>query len=659
MLNLLELFARWSVLPLGVIQVGAHDGNEVTTYLALGANVLCVEANPTVYNRLVARVGHLEGVRTVQCAVGDHDGTATFRITSSDQSSSLLPLKKHSELYPQIVEIAQLQVPLYRLDTLLTHLQVDRTRYNILHMDIQGAELLALRGAEETLQYIDAISTEINYEELYDGCALITDMDRFLEVRGFTRVATVTPYDPSWGDALYVRRPRLTFATLGRLGRFGNQIFQYAYLKIYAKLHNLQVETPTWIGQTLFGHHDPPVIRNLPAIFEWEEVIGRYSGTFDFAGEPPLTNLDLRGYFQFPTRHYAPHKEYFRSLFEPTLALHAQLQPALARLRAGGRTIVGLHLRRGDYGYGYFFLAPNAWYRQWLELLWPTLDNPVLFIASDRADEVQGEFADFKPLIARDLGVEMEEADFYPDFYLLSQCDCVAISNSTFSFAACMLNQHGTIFMRPSLEANGLLPFDPWDSEPLLRGMEVLPSGEVAPRTISFSQEMLPPHDRYWANSFFRFLSDFSGIDSLATPLPCMLQQANVLFFPDWSSPQTLLQQLASVLLPFETLLQQLELKAAKTLLLIDTAGVQFSEAEQVIATVVENLILNAGLKLSGGLQIRPLPYLTAAQWRMLVPQLHASITSGAFGMSASYSAGTLLLRTLSLDPSDLSQSQI
>jgi hypothetical protein len=80
-------------------------------------------------------------------------------------------------------------------------------------MDIQGAELLALQGAVETLQSIDAINTEINYEELYEGCALVHQLDDFLAHQGFTRVATVTPYHPSWGDAFYVRNDRLSYET--------------------------------------------------------------------------------------------------------------------------------------------------------------------------------------------------------------------------------------------------------------------------------------------------------------------------------------------------------------------------------------------------------------------------------------------------------------
>ncbi|MFA7388245.1 MAG: glycosyltransferase, partial [Thiohalobacteraceae bacterium] len=84
-------------------------------------------------------------------------------------------------------------------------------------------------------------------------------------------------------------------------------------------------------------------------------------------------------------------------------------------------------------------------------------------------DEVLADFADYRPVTARDLGVSVPGAEFYSDFHVLSQCDHVAISNSSFSFAACMLNEQGRSFMRPDLKVGRLVEFDPWNSEPLQR----------------------------------------------------------------------------------------------------------------------------------------------------------------------------------------------
>jgi FkbM family methyltransferase len=469
LLDLQQLCVKHSVVPRGIIHIGAHEGKEIATYQMMGVErVLFVEANPAVFERLQTNMAGFLNVLAVNCAISNINGTSTLHVTSMDQSSSILPLKEHQKIYPQIKEVERVVVESRTLDTLLEELQVNPADFNILNIDIQGAELLALQGATNLLKHIEAINTEVNYEELYEGCALIDQIDDFLETCGFDRTATATPYHPSWGDAFYVKKPVIAMSTLGRNGRFANQIFQYAFLAIYAKEHSLRVETPAWIGQYLFGCNDSPISQELPVVSE--ETNNLLEARIPHAKET-FKNVDFWGYFQYHTKYYAAHKEYFRSLFKPVPAIATKMKEALdcLRSRARGKTIVGLHLRRGDYGYSDFFIAPSEWYREWLKGLWETLDEPILFIASDEPEKVLSDFEEYNPITTKDLGLELAQAEFYPDFYLLSQCDIVAISNSSFSFAACMLNETGKSFFRPHLSAEKLIPFDPWNSEPMLR----------------------------------------------------------------------------------------------------------------------------------------------------------------------------------------------
>jgi len=467
LLDLQQLCGKHSVAPRGIIHIAAHEGKEIARYREMGVqSVLFVEANPVVFERLKTNIAGFPHVLAVNCAVSNINGTSTLYVNSMDQSSSILPLKEHQKFYPEIKEVERVVVESRTLDTLLEELQINPADFNILNIDIQGAELLALQGATNVLRYIEAINTEVNYEELYEGCALIDEIDDFLEMCGFDRVATTTPFHPSWGDAFYVKKPAVTMSTLGRNGRFANQIFQYAFLKIYAKEHNLKVETPAWIGQYLFGCNDSPISQELPVV---TELTNKLSAASIANAKEIFKNVNFWGYFQYHTKYYKPHQEYFRSLFKPVGEIETKMKEAIARLRSRGKTIVGLHLRRGDYGYEDFFIAPSEWYKEWLKGLWETLDEPILFIASDEPEKVLSDFEEYNPIAAKDLGLELPQAEFYPDFYLLSQCDIVAISNSSFSFAACMLNETGKFFFRPHLSAEKLIPFDPWDSEPILQ----------------------------------------------------------------------------------------------------------------------------------------------------------------------------------------------
>ena len=478
MLDLNELCINYHIEPLGVIHIGAHEGQEIDEYLAMNVQkMLLIEANPDVYDRLKNKLKNYDSdrIEAINFAISNYDGKASLRVTSSDQSSSLLPLKLHSQIYPQITEDKQIEVTCKQLDSLLQEDYFDATQYNLLNIDIQGAEMMALQGAKTTLKHIEAINIEVNYVELYEGCVLVHELDSFLREYGFERVATISPYHQSWGDAFYVKKSIVTMFTIGKNGRFANQIFQYAFLRIYAKNHDLRIATSEWIGQVIFGHNDESEIytsHQLSIVSDLDNGNEALALSMLPEAETPYTNVDFVGYFQYHTKYYYHHKDFFQSLFQPIPSIACQVELALERLRSFGKTIISIHLRRGDYGSGIFFRAPTQWYRDWLEGFWDTLEDPVLFIASDDIDDVIADFADYMPITSKDLDIDVETMqllDFYLDFYLLSHCDVVAISNSSFSFAACMLNKISKFFFRPHLPSQKLIPFDPWNSDILLK----------------------------------------------------------------------------------------------------------------------------------------------------------------------------------------------
>ena len=331
--------------------------------------------------------------------------------------------------------------------------------------------------------------------------------------RIFSLGAVVPPVHPHVKPTEpYDGPPVITMTGFGELGRWGNQILQYAFLRILADKAHAHIQVPRWVGAALFDLHDQPVQRALPAVVEYAGA--RANSTFteqfmeyirdsnggrevpevreeDLAPESPakLLNCDVWGWFQWHTRHYRPHRELLRSTFAVNARLAQQLDAAIWRcLRKEGRrgpvTLVGCHLRLGDYKniaastFGY--CAPTSWYLEWLAHIWPQLENPVLFVASDDVDAVLRDFREYHPVTTDMLGIEMPAewkhlgAGFFPDWYTLTQCDVLAISNSTFSFTACMFNQRdGSLtgelprYYRAHY-ADRMVPFDPWDAEPIL-----------------------------------------------------------------------------------------------------------------------------------------------------------------------------------------------
>lgn len=189
--------------PKGIIHIGAHLREERTEYILNGVtNLVWVEANKKIYEESLKK-GLLEQERFFNEVITDCDNdTLEFKITNNGQSSSVLNLDRHKIYYPNIYVTETVQVKTKRFDTLASEHNIDIKNYNFLNLDIQGAELLAMKGFGTLLGNIDYVYTEVNKESLYENCALIEEVDKFL--KDFKRVETVIT-GSGWGDALYIR----------------------------------------------------------------------------------------------------------------------------------------------------------------------------------------------------------------------------------------------------------------------------------------------------------------------------------------------------------------------------------------------------------------------------------------------------------------------
>jgi len=283
-------------------------------------------------------------------------------------------------------------------------------------------------------------------------------------------------------------RDRVQMTTLGGNGRFGNQLLQYAFVKLYAQRHQLTLEVPDWIGRDLFDLDDPLPSMPLPVVDDGEaDLFASLQGRAEI-----LRNVNVRGYFAGNSRGWAGFEQDFRKLFTPGRHVRPLLKAALGRLRDGGRTLVAVHLRRGDFGHGRFWVAPPAWYLDWLRELWPTLARPILFVATDQPD-LLAPFGGFDPVGSRELGCEIPGADYLLDHYLLSEADYLAVSNSSFSFTAAMLNVRARQFLRPHPDRRAMVAFEPWNAPVLLD--PAVEAGSVPTIELNLIRQLVGPAD--------------------------------------------------------------------------------------------------------------------------------------------------------------------
>jgi hypothetical protein len=115
------------------------------------------------------------------------DGTDhAFHIANNHgESSSILALKHHKDVWPDVGYDRTVMMQSTTLPSLLARHGIDGRRYQALVLDTQGSELLVLRGAASLLPCFRFVKAEAADFEAYEGCCRIADLTAFLGGHGF------------------------------------------------------------------------------------------------------------------------------------------------------------------------------------------------------------------------------------------------------------------------------------------------------------------------------------------------------------------------------------------------------------------------------------------------------------------------------------------
>ena len=203
--------------PRGVIHVGAHEGQEVESYLACGfRKILLIEANPELAAGLHARFRDRPEIAVHTFAAADVDGELALHIHTSRSGSvepaSILELKDFKKYVTTLHTPRTVAVRGRRLDSFVAEERIDLADYNLLTVDVQGAELKVFAGAGGVLAAMQGVLSEVNVIEMYDGGAVEPQIVEFLAGAGFRR-AKATYHElynererrPAWGEVLFLR----------------------------------------------------------------------------------------------------------------------------------------------------------------------------------------------------------------------------------------------------------------------------------------------------------------------------------------------------------------------------------------------------------------------------------------------------------------------
>jgi len=195
----------------------------------------------------------------------------------------------------------------------------------------------------------------------------------------------------------------ITIGSLGNFGRFGNQLFQYAFARAMADRFDAVLQTPPWVGQRLFGLDDPAIDVTLPTLAV-DEI-------------PDGPNVDLHGYFQ--------HARHLQFLSEARLKSMYSLLPVW-KDHPRCRPHVAAHLRRGDYASRFadiYCIVSRQSYLRACERYGLDVEKMVWYSEESQA------CGDPAP----------EGLGFLPDFLEMMDAEVLLRANSTFSWWAGLL----------------------------------------------------------------------------------------------------------------------------------------------------------------------------------------------------------------------------
>jgi FkbM family methyltransferase len=172
-----------------VLDVGANRGQFARDLIAAGykGSIVSFEPLPDAHAALVREASRYAGDWRVapRKALSDTNGTATFHVTDSDTSSSLLtPLDTFVQATPAVAVVQKIEVETARLDDLIPELGLQSSRI-FLKLDVQGSEARVLEGASNVMDQIYGLVTELSFAELYAGQSSPVQILEQLSRQGF------------------------------------------------------------------------------------------------------------------------------------------------------------------------------------------------------------------------------------------------------------------------------------------------------------------------------------------------------------------------------------------------------------------------------------------------------------------------------------------
>ncbi len=171
---------------LEVIDVGCRWGaSEQWAPLGRLVRIIGFDPDPVECARLQQGVDP-DRARYVPVALAATAGTRELHVTAEPACSSLYPPDDHAvSTFPELAVAREVGTQTIEVTTLDAWAAAEGIEPDFLKLDVQGAELDVLMGAQRSLDTVRALEIEVEFNPIYRGQPLFGDVDALLRRRGF------------------------------------------------------------------------------------------------------------------------------------------------------------------------------------------------------------------------------------------------------------------------------------------------------------------------------------------------------------------------------------------------------------------------------------------------------------------------------------------
>ena len=229
-------------------------------------------------------------------------------------------------------------------------------------------------------------------------------------------------------------------------GGLGNQLFQVANAFAYALRNNADFGINYYLNHTAHQGNSPLTYQNnffrKLSITTEIPLIAYQEKEWKFTGMPTGSkDLLIEGYFQ-SEKNFIDYKQIIKDIFTIDKDVHLlKVDSLLGNIK---KKKVGIHIRRGDY-YNYqhiFNILDRNYYNNALSFF--NRDEYEIILCSDNK-------ANIKEIYGIENYLTLNSVNEIVDFYLLSQCDSIIMSNSSFSWWSTYLGKDKEKIICPAI----------------------------------------------------------------------------------------------------------------------------------------------------------------------------------------------------------------